>query len=356
MLTAEQPACCPGEPAALRDPPSPCYSRRAFALVGILPMRAVLRPALDSVLKKVTRLVVLKPLFFLPTDAKIRLERRLRGREQAKKLRRADCVIVSFGKSGRTWLRVMLSRFYQVRHGLSERHLIGFDNLHLRNPAIPRIFFTHDNYLKDYTGNGDSKADYYGAKVVLLVRHPADVAVSQYHQWRHRMRPHKKALNAYPEHGEEVGIAEFVAERQAGLRKVIDFMNGWAREMPRLPDLLVVRYEDLRARPEQTLAGLLAFMGTPGTPAEVQEAVAFASFDNMQKMEQKRTFWLSGGRMVPKDRSNPHSFKVRRGKVGGWRDDFSDAEVRRIEELIESELAPVFGYGRSGDPARAASA
>jgi hypothetical protein len=317
-------------------------------------MRAVLRPALDSVLKKVTRLVVLKPLFFLPEDDRIRLERRLRGREQAKKLARADCVVVSFGKSGRTWLRVMLSRFYQVRHGLAERHLIGFDNLHLRDPAIPKIFFTHDNYLKDYTGNRDSKVDYHGAKVVLLVRHPADVAVSQYHQWRHRMRPNKKALNAYPAHGEEVGIAEFVAEREAGLKKVIDFMNGWAREMPRLPDLLVVRYEDLRARPEQTLAGLLAFMGTPGTRAEVAEAVAFASFENMQRMERKQTFWLSGGRMVAKDRSNPQSFKVRRGKVGGWREHFSEPEVARIEALIARELAPVFGYAGTDDPARAA--
>ena len=71
---------------------------------------------------------------------KHRLERWLRGKEEFRKLEQADCVIVSFGKSGRTWLRVLLSRFYQVRHGLSERHLIGFDNLHRRNSAIPRIY------------------------------------------------------------------------------------------------------------------------------------------------------------------------------------------------------------------------
>jgi Sulfotransferase domain len=318
-------------------------------------MQALLRPALDTVLKKLTRFVVLKPLFYLPKDEQIRAERRLRGREQAGKLARADCVIVSFGKSGRTWLRVMLSRFYQLRHGLTARHLLGFDNLHLRNRAIPRIFFTHDNYLKDYTGHADSKVDYYGRKVVLLVRHPADVAVSQYHQWRHRMRPNKKPLNAYPEHGEAVEIAEFVTERAAGLRKVIDFMNDWAREMPRLPDLLVVRYEDLRARPEPTLAEMLAFIGTPGTAEEVREAVAFASFENMRQMEAKSSFWWSG-RMRPRDRNNPQSFKVRRGKVGGWRDHFSAAETARIEALIEAELDPVFGYGPSEPPARAASA
>jgi Sulfotransferase domain len=319
-------------------------------------MQALLRPALDSILVKLTRFIVLKPMFFLPTDRRIRAERWLRGREQAKKLARADCVVVSFGKSGRTWLRVMLSRFYQLRHGLAERHLLGFDNLHLRNHAIPRIFFTHDNYTKDYTGHVDSKADYYDKKVVLLVRHPADVAVSQYQQWRHRMRPNKKTLNAYPEHDETVSLAEFVIERPAGLRRVIDFMNGWAREMPRLPQLLVVRYEDLRARPEATLGELLTFMGTPGTQDEVRAAVEFASFENMQRLEARRTFWLSGGHMLPRDRNNPQSFKVRRGKVGGYRDDFTAAEIRRIEAAIQAELDPVFGYGDASQPAHAASA
>ena len=115
-------------------------------------MLAVVLPALSSVSKRLQRWAVLTPLFFLPSERKIRLERWIRGREQAEKLRRADVTVVSFGKSGRTWLRVMLSRAFQVKHGLSDRLLIGFDNFHLRNRAIPKIFFTHDNYLKDYTG------------------------------------------------------------------------------------------------------------------------------------------------------------------------------------------------------------
>ena len=309
-----------------------------------------------QIMKKVTRFVVLKPIFFLPKERKIEIERRLRGREQWKKLRAADAVIVSFGKSGRTWLRVMLSRFYQVQHGLSERHLIGFDNLHRKNRAIPKLFFTHDNYVKDYTGNADNKADYYDRKVVLLVRHPADVAVSQYYQWQHRMRPNKKSLNQYPEHGEEVALFEFVMGERGGLPKIIDWMNLWARELPNIEHALVARYEDLRARPEATLERVLAFIGTPGAPEQLAEAVAFASFENMQRMEAKRTFWLSGGRMVPKDRSNPHSFKVRRGKVGGYRGDFSAEQAATIDALVRARLDPVYGYGEAADPALAASA
>jgi Sulfotransferase domain len=319
-------------------------------------MRAVLEPVRAAVVKKLSRFFVLTPLFFLPYDKRSRIERWLRGREQYRKLQRADCVIVSFGKSGRTWLRVMLSRFYQIRHGLSQRHLIGFDNLHLRNPAIPKVFFTHDNYTKDYTGNLDSKVDYAGKKVVLLVRHPADVAVSQYYQWQYRMKPHKVMLNSYPERGQDLAIFDFVTREYAGLTRTIDFMNGWAGEAGRSDDLLVVRYEDMRAQPERILGQILAFIGTPGTEDEVREAVAFASFENMRRMEANSTFWLSGGRMRPRDHSNPQSFKTRRGKVGGYRDYFDDGEIAQIDRLVAEQLSPVFGYARPSAPPQAASA
>ncbi len=105
--------------------------------------------------RSILRHAFMSSLFFLPPKRKVPLERRLRGREERRKLGLADVVIVSFGKSGRTWLRVMLSRVYQVKHGLAQRHLIGFDNLHAKNRQIPRVFFTHDNYLKDFTGHAD---------------------------------------------------------------------------------------------------------------------------------------------------------------------------------------------------------
>ncbi|HEX5078885.1 MAG TPA: sulfotransferase domain-containing protein, partial [Geminicoccaceae bacterium] len=163
-------------------------------------------------------------------------------------------------------------------------------------------------------------------------------------------------LNRYPERGRDVGIFEFVTREYAGLTRTIEFMNGWAGEAERSDDLLVVRYEDLRARPEQILGQILAFIGTPGSPDEIREAVEFASFENMRRMEANSTFWLSGGRMRPRDRKNPQSFKTRRGKVGGYRDYFDDREIAEIDRLIAEQLSPVFGYTREGVPPQAASA
>jgi Sulfotransferase domain len=296
-----------------------------------------------TVSKKVLRTGA-RHLPFLPKERTRRLERWLRGREDWRKLRFADAVVVSFGKSGRTWLRVLLSRVFQLQHGLDERAILGFDNLHYRTGAVPKILFTHDNYLTDYTGRRDSKADFYHKRVIFLARDPRDVAVSQYFQWKYRMKPNKKDINAYPM--DDLAPFDFVMS-DAGLPKVIQFMNLWAKEAPKIKDFMVVRYEDLRARPEETLQRLLEFLGAPATETQIAEAVAFASYDNMKQMEQQRVFWLSGGRLVPKDRSNPNSYKVRRGKVAGYRDDFDAVQLARIDQLVETTLDPLYGYIRA---------
>jgi hypothetical protein len=312
---------------------------------------------MHTILKKLTRFLVLGLLFFLPQEKKIRIDRWLRGKEEFRKLKLADGVIVSFGKSGRTWLRVMLSRFYQVKYGIGERHLIGFDNLHKKNRAIPKLFFTHDNYLKDYTGNRDSKADFYDKKVVLLIRNPLDVAVSQFFQWKFRMRPGKKALNQYPEHGSDIEIYDFLMDPDAGLTKIIDYLNLWAAEAGKMKDLLIVRYEDMRSNTGEILEKIVNFLGTPGDQDQIQEAVRFASIENMRSMETKRTFWMSGSRMVAKDKSNPNSYKVRKAKVGGYRDYFDDKQIQTLNRLVADRLDSIFGYEfspESGDQSASA--
>jgi len=295
-------------------------------------------------LMKIIRTLVRGVLFFLPEHKRIAIDRRLRGREEFRKLQQADCVIVSFGKSGRTWLRVMLSRFYQLKHGLPEYSLIAFDNLHAKNRDIPLIFFTHDNYLKDFVGNADSKKDYYQKKVVLLVRDPRDVVVSQYFQWKFRMNSWKKRLNKYPAHGSNISEYEFAMDQNQGLPKIVDFLNLWAKEAGKIDQLLVVRYEDMRRDTAGVLGQILDFIGTPATPEERQDVVNFSSMENMKKMEQKRTFSFSGSRMAPGDRKNPDSFKVRRGKVGGFSDYFDEDQVNTIEQLLQQTLQPVYGY------------
>jgi Sulfotransferase domain len=283
----------------------------------------------------------------LPAPRRRSFERYERGREQVAMLRRADAVVVSYGKAGRTWLRVLLSGYYQRRYGLPERSLLGFENFHRRNPRIPRIFFTHDNYIGDFTGHRITKQDFYPKKVVLLVRCPQDTVVSQYFQWKHRMRRTKRALNDYPA-DDSTSLFDFAMNPDCGLRKIVDFMNLWAAEHARISEFLLVRYEDMRDAPERELERIVRFLDGSPDPELVSHAVSFASVDNMRAMEERRGFWLAGHRMKPGDRTNRDSFKVRRAKVGGYRDHFDAEQGVRIDELVSAKLSPLYGYGAGG--------
>jgi hypothetical protein len=125
----------------------------------------------------------------------------------------------------------------------------------------------------------------------------------------------------------------------------VQFMNEWAEELPKVRNRLVVRYEDMRADCRGEFRRILTWMGQNPTQAEVDQSVEFASFDNLKEMEARRAFKSAGKRMAPGDKSDPDSYKVRRAKVGGYRDYFNDDEVRQIDAYIHVNLGPLFGYG-----------
>lgn len=279
----------------------------------------------------------------LPRATGVRIERRMRGWEEASKLPASDGVIVSFGKSGRTWFRVLISRYFAHKHGLPEGSLMEFDEFHRANPKIPVLFFTHDNFLKDYMGH-DRKFDLYGnSRVILMVRDPRDTAVSQYFQWKHRMVGRKKVINGYP--AREIEVPEFIMGEEAGIPKIIDFMNAWAKDIPRFTNLIIIKYEDLKADTAGELGRALRFLGERPGDAELADAAAFASVENMRKMEQENAGKIAANaRLKPGDANDPSSFKVRRAKVGGWRDYVSEDQAAAIDAMVRERLAPVFKY------------
>jgi hypothetical protein len=303
------------------------------------------RQFLDTVAKKMGRFFLHLRMRNASEPEVLAAERKMRGVEQLDKLQRADIVIVSFGKSGRTWLRVMISHLFRVMYKLPENALLGFDNFHGMNRSIPKIFFTHDNYIKDLTGDHSSKTPFYGKRVVLLARDPRDVAVSQFFQWKFRMKPHKSAINNYPLAGSDTSILDFVTgEGGGGIHAIAEYMNLWAQESPKVENFHLLRYESLRANPHEELAKLLEFMQVTATQENIDQAVDYSSYENMKKMESKQQFRLAGGRMMPGDKNNPDSFKVRRAKIGGYRDYFEDNEVAAIDAQLADQLDAYFGY------------
>lgn len=278
-------------------------------------------------------------------DGLLRLRSRLialkRHRRDARRLANADAVFVSFPKSGRTWVRTMLSRLGQIEWGTPESEILEFDNLHTLNPAFPRILFTHDiDAMVPASRLPADKSHYFGRPVAFLARHPADVVVSRYFHLKHRSRdPARRRLARAP-------IEEFVWTEFGGLPAIVTYLNQWVAAGRNRPDFLLQRYEDFLQEPRTPLAALARHFGIPASNAAIDDAVAFASFDSLKKKETEGFF--SSHRLHARTPGEPGASKVRSGRAGGWREHFDGSAAARIEAFIDSRLDPLLGYNMRG--------
>lgn len=311
----------------------------------------------------VKKWAVLAPTALLPRTPRIATRRHLLARLELAKARRTGLLIIGHPKSGNTWLRVMLSRLYQVRHGLPASLIVTSDELARRHPGVPRISATNGHYsyegaVGEALAPGAPDSPLRHKPIVLLARNPCDIAVSWYFQFTRRQSAHKQELiNAFierPVDRRTVSMWDFVRHSDIGLRFLIDYLNRWERNVAQLERAIVVRYEDLRAEPATTLRRVTGLMRESFGDQELEDAVSFGAFDNLRQLESKG-FFRQGG-LTLRNPADPESFKVRRAKVGGYRDYFTPEQVAELEELVATRLSPGFGYlpERASQPGRLA--
>jgi hypothetical protein len=74
----------------------------------------------------------------------------------------------------------------------------------------------------------------------------------------------------------------------------------------------------------------------------VDEAVAFASFDNMRRLEE--TGATGSARLRPGRQGDHDTYKTRRGKVGGHADELSPDQIARLDRAMSASGVDRFGY------------
>ena len=259
-----------------------------------------------------------------------------RDLRDARWLRQADTVIISFPKSGRTFVRAMLSRLFKRRFGIDERKLLEFPML-LRAQGVPRLLFTHaGDAMRTADQINIDPAQYAHCRVVLLARHPGDVAVSRYHHLKHRSRDRaRRKLARQP-------LETFVWSRQGGIPAIVRFMNDWADLARKRQDVGIVRYEDFLSNPEATLRDLAAKIGLDVDAADIADAAEFGALGNLKQRE--REGYFTSGRLRAAKKGDDASYKVRSGTSGGFRKQLQAQDAAKVEDFVAARLDPVFGY------------
>lgn len=291
----------------------------------------------------------------LPKSLRIAARSRLLPRLHAAKARRADVIVICHPKSGGTWFRVMLSRLYHMKYDLPPRRIVKSDEFYNLDHALPRFLFTNGHYayesaLQAVLDDMESGPAGSRRKVILLARHPCDIAVSWYLQFTKRTKAFKRELINHslnhPIAREKISMWDFAMHDEIGLPALIEFHNMWERRLSGTDWGLVLRYEDLRSNPVETMGRAMSFIGASFDEDEIRHAVEFASFENLKKLERSNYFHNAGLRLRnPKD---PDTFKVRRGKVGGYRDYFTAEQIAQMDDMVRTRLSPALGYAESG--------
>ena len=240
--------------------------------------------------------------------------------------RTADYLLLSLTNCGRTWLRVILGRAMQLHYDIEKINLHDLFAFSEAVPMIPSIKPMHEKY-------GQFGNSYDNQKVILLVRDPRDAIVSRYHQ--HRASLGFDSLDQYVCEGPD-------------LAAYIQFYNDWQMYSDRAEALLVVRYEDMKANTYPEIERVFKFLSVPVTPDEIRQAIDYASFQNMRKMEVEGSDQLRAGVMASRDLDRPNSFKVRKGSIGGYTAELSAESIAFADSMVEAQLNPIYQY-RSSD-------
>jgi hypothetical protein len=255
--------------------------------------------------------------------------------------------LASYPKSGNTWVRLFLANLdaaeempvsineidrtpmaagrdlFEDVTGLESSELTPDETLRLRREVFqwvsdhaPSVMpcKIHDAFIRLPDGRPlIEPAATYGA--LYIIRNPLDVAVSLRH---HLGLTVDAAIDRMEDDGFRLGGRGRTQLRQP-LGTWSEHVSSWVSAVG-IP-VLSVRYEDLSADPDGTFARVVTFSGSRADSARIRKAVRFSGFDEARRQEEDSGFH---------ERPSGAERFFRSGRVGGWRDELTEAQVDRL--------------------------
>lgn len=224
--------------------------------------------------------------------------------------RHDDVYVVSFPKSGATWIDFLLANtniimsnidrevtFYNVHHFVPDIHdSIDLSPVVLTFPGF-RFIKSHSPYNPLYKN------------VIYVVRDPRDVLVSYYY--------FMKGLGGY-----SGSLSQLIRSEMYGISAWLKHVEGWIDNSPASLPFFMIKYEDLKLNAESELFKVYEQLGYVIPDSILSKAVEMSSFSNMKVAEKKLNY---GGRPV----TNNFKF-MRKGVSGEGKDEISASDHEYI--------------------------
>ncbi len=228
-------------------------------------------------------------------------------------LRPTDVILAAYPRSGSTWSRFILFEILTGKESGFGAVNSGLGGIRTHDGALPvlpgsgRLIMTHEAYRREYK------------KAIYLVRDGRDVLLSEY--------AFLKALGRFDGDLDQFVIA-FLRGKTNGFSPWRFHVHSWLDSpIAGTPNLLVVRYEDLRSKTEESFKRIVEFLGVDVSLKTIQESIVNNSLDKMRAKEESS----------PQKASVRGRF-VRTGSVQGWRTTLSASQLAMIEQNARDAL------------------
>jgi len=231
-----------------------------------------------------------------------------------KYIRPDDIFIVTYPKSGTSWLCFMIANLLNKKFQSFEQ--VDYKNFDSLLPDINKAFyipFVMKNYDKMqsprfFVSHATPDFKYLFNKIIYLIRDPRDVIVSYYYH-------HKKEFKNFNKNLEEF-VYNYDNLKPAPWHIHVD---GWLNNNSN-NSIMVIKYEDMKLDTEGVLTKISKFSNLGLTIDNFKETVRISTFDNMKNLEKK------GGIRLHYLGDNTINF-VRKGLAGGYKKELTPALI-----------------------------
>ncbi len=240
--------------------------------------------------------------------------------------------MLSFPKSGSTWLRLMLADALIRHYDLPESsRTILVQEICEKYPGLPNLRQSHP-FAPILLENGyqpDPALVFQirrlplsrRARVLHLARDPRDVVVSYFHQVTLRSDvPMQFAA-----------IDDFVRHPVYGISRIIAFDNLVYSNRPLVADYFLFYYEELLADTESILAKVCRFIGLDIGGEILRKVVSDASATRVRSDEQKGA--IKGMRSFG---AHENALKVRKARAGTFREELSEDLIAYCDSCLNA--------------------